>query len=457
MPLPILDELQWRGLIADMANRDELVKLLAPGAKPATVYAGFDPTADSLHLGTLIPLFILRRFQVAGHRVIAVAGGATGMIGDPSGKSSERTLLSAETLDANIAGIQGQLARLLDFESKTNSALLVNNADWTRGVGILDFLRDIGKHFSVNAMMAKDSVKSRMETGISFTEFSYSLLQAFDFLHLYEKHGCLVQAGGADQWGNITAGIDLIRRKHDAVACGLTTPLLTKSDGTKFGKTEGGAVWLSPEKTSVYKFYQFLIQVEDAQVIQLLKYFTFLPVEDIDALAAQHAATPERRDAHRKLALELTQLVHGESATADAIRASEILFGGSLEGITEKQFDMIAAEVPNVTVPTKSDLGMLDLFVKTGLCGSKGQARRDLQAGGLYLNDHRLVETSANVPMLFDKFLLLRKGKRNYALVSFEPQTVVLSSKNAASESATEEGSEEYIETEGTQDVETST
>jgi tyrosyl-tRNA synthetase len=427
MPLPILDELQWRGLIADMANRDELVNLLAPGAKPATVYAGFDPTADSLHLGTLIPLFILRRFQVAGHRVIAVAGGATGMIGDPSGKSSERTLLSAETLDANIAGIQGQLARLLDFESKTNPALLVNNADWTRGVGILDFLRDIGKHFSVNAMMAKDSVKSRMETGISFTEFSYSLLQAFDFLHLYEKHGCLVQAGGADQWGNITAGIDLIRRKHDAVACGLTTPLLTKSDGTKFGKTEGGAVWLSPEKTSVYKFYQFLIQVEDAQVIQLLKYFTFLPVEDIDALAAQHAATPERRDAHRKLALELTQLVHGESATADAIRASEILFGGSLEGITEKQFNEVIAEVPNSTEPM-SVLGqpagaLVEMLVAAKLSPSKGQARKDIELGGVYLNNVRATDAKLVVGaehLLFSKFLLLRKGKRNYALVRFE-------------------------------------
>src|SRR6201996_1098765 len=331
----IIDELQWRGLIADMANRPELEKLLAYGAKPVTLYVGFDPTADSLHLGHLLSLLILRRFQLAGHRPIAVAGGATGMIGDPSGKSAERNLLSEDILQANIAGIQGQLGKLLDFETKTNPALLLNNADWVRPISVLDFLRDVGKHFSVNAMMAKDSVKSRMETGISFTEFSYSLLQAYDFLHLYEQHGCLLQAGGADQWGNITAGIDLIRRKTEAVACGLTTPLLTKTDGTKFGKTEGGAVWLSAEKTSVYKFYQFLIQVEDAQVIQLLKYFTFLPREDIDALAAQHAATPERRDAHRKLALELTTLVHGAQAAQDAIRASEILFGGSLEGITE--------------------------------------------------------------------------------------------------------------------------
>jgi tyrosyl-tRNA synthetase len=427
MALPILEELQWRGLIADMANRDELAKLLAPGAKPVTLYVGFDPTADSLHLGHLIGLLILRRFQVAGHRPIAVAGGATGMIGDPSGKSAERNLLSAEVLKANIAGIQGQLARLLDFESKTNPALLVNNADWTRSVGILDFLRDIGKHFSVNVMMARDSVKARMETGISFTEFSYSLLQAFDFLHLYEKHGCLVQAGGADQWGNITAGIDLIRRKHDGVACGLTTPLLTKSDGTKFGKTEGGAVWLSPEKTSVYKFYQFLIQVEDAQVVQLLKYFTFLPQEEIDALAAQHAATPERRDAHRKLALELTRLVHGESATADAVRASEILFGGSLYGITEKQFDEVIAEVPSVTL-SKQILGqpagaLVEMLVAARLSPSKGQARKDIELGGVYVNnvratDAKLVLGAEN--LLFGKFVLLRKGKRNYALVRFE-------------------------------------
>jgi tyrosyl-tRNA synthetase len=423
----ILDELQWRGLVADMANRPELEKLLAPGAKPATVYAGFDPTADSLHLGTLIPLFILRRFQLAGHRVIAVAGGATGMIGDPSGKSAERTLLSAETLDANIAGIQGQLARLLDFESKTNPALLVNNADWTRGVSVLDFLRDIGKHFSVNVMMARDSVKNRMETGISFTEFSYSLLQAFDFLHLFEKHGCLLQCGGADQWGNITAGIDLIRRKHDAVACGLTTPLLTKTDGTKFGKTEGGAVWLSAEKTSVYKFYQFLIQVEDAQVIQLLKYFTFLPKEEIEALAVQHAAAPERREAHRRLALELTSLVHGSSSANDAKVASEILFGGPLDYVTESQFNEVIAEVPSITL-SKQILGqpaaaLIDVLVASGLCPSKGQARKDIQANGIYLNNVRYTNVGYLLDgdhLLFGRFVLLRKGKKNYALVRFE-------------------------------------
>jgi tyrosyl-tRNA synthetase len=425
--MPILQELQWRGLVADMANREELERLLAPGAAPVTLYVGFDPTADSLHLGHLIGLLILRRFQIAGHRPIAVAGGATGMIGDPSGKSAERNLLSGDVLAANIAGIQDQLRRLLDFDSTTNPALLLNNADWVQPIGVLDFLRDIGKHFSVNAMMAKDSVKLRMETGISFTEFSYSLLQAYDFLHLHEKHGCILQAGGADQWGNITAGIDLIRRKHEKVACGLTTPLLTKSDGTKFGKTEGGAIWLSPEKTSVYRFYQFLVQVEDAQVVQLLKYFTFLPMEDIDALAAQHAATPERREAHRKLAFELTTLVHGEQATQDAIRASEILFGGSLEGITEAQFGEVIAEVPN-SDQLRANLGqptaaLPDLLMAAGLSPSKSQARKDVEAGGVYVNNVRATDAKLVLGaehLLFGTYVLLRKGKRNYALLRFQ-------------------------------------
>jgi tyrosyl-tRNA synthetase len=425
----ILQELQWRGLISDMANREELERLLAPGAAPITLYVGFDPTADSLHLGHLIGLLILRRFQQAGHRPIALAGGATGMIGDPSGKSAERNLLSAEILQSNIEGIQGQLSRLLDFESKTNPALLVNNVDWVRPISVLDFLRDVGKHFSVNAMMAKDSVKSRMEgtSGISFTEFSYSLLQAYDFLHLHEKYGCILQGGGADQWGNITAGIDLIRRKHDVTACGLTTPLLTKTDGTKFGKTEGGAVWLSPAKTSVYRFYQFLVQVEDAQVISLLKFFTFLPQEDIAALEVQHAATPERRDAQKKLALELTKLVHGDSATADAVRASEILFGGSLEGITESQFDEVIAEVPNSTL-SRSVLGqptgaLIDILIAVGLSPSKGQARKDIEAGGINVNNVRATDIKLILGpehLLFNKFVLLRKGKRNYALARFE-------------------------------------
>ena len=425
-PSSILPDLQWRGLIADMANREELERMLAPNTAPVTLYAGFDPTADSLHLGHLIGLLILRRFQQAGHRPISVAGGATGMIGDPSGKSAERNLLSAEALEANIAGIQGQLSRLLDFGNRTNPALLLNNADWVRPIGVLDFLRDIGKHFTVNAMMAKDSVRSRMQSdsGISFTEFSYSLLQAYDFLHLHEKHGCLLQTGGADQWGNITSGIDLIRRKHEKIACGLTTPLLTKADGAKFGKTEGGAVWLSPQKTSVYRFYQFLIQVEDAQVVQLLRYFTFLSREEIAELETQHAAAPERREAHKKLALELTRLVHGETAAADAVRASEIHFGGSLEGITEAQFNEVIAEVPNSTF-SRSQLGqpLVEVLMAAGLSPSKSQARKDIEAGGVYVNNVRVADAKLVIGpghLLFGKFVLLRKGKRNYALVRFE-------------------------------------
>jgi tyrosyl-tRNA synthetase len=423
---PILQELEWRGLVADLANREELQRLLAPGAAPVTLYVGFDPTADSLHLGHLIGLLILRRFQLAGHRPIALAGGATGMIGDPSGKSAERNILSRETIEANIECIQGQLLQLLDFQSLQNPAQLVNNADWVQPLSVLDFLREIGKHFSVNAMMAKDSVKLRMETGISFTEFSYSLLQAFDFLHLYETHGCVLQAGGADQWGNITAGIDLIRRKHEKIACGLTTPLLTKTDGTKFGKTEGGAIWLSPAKTSVYRFYQFLIQVEDAQVVQLLKYFTFLTREEIEALAAEHAAAPERRAAHRKLALELTTLVHGATAAQDAVRASEILFGGSLEGITESQFGEVIAEVPNSDQPRaslgQSAAALVDLLVATKLSPSKSQARKDVEAGGVYVNNVRAADAKLVLGaehLLFGTYVLLRKGKRNYALLRF--------------------------------------
>ena len=426
---PILPELQWRGLVADMANRDELEKLLAPGAAPVTVYVGFDPTSSSLQLGNLIGLVILRRFQLAGHKPIILAGGATGMIGDPGGKSAERNLLSKETIDANIAGIMGQLTHLLDFNCAENPAVLVNNADWMAPMSVLDFLRDVGKHFTVNAMVAKDSVRSRMESdsGISFTEFSYSLLQAYDFLHLHQKYGCQLQGGGADQWGNIVAGTDLIRRKTGAAACGLTWPLITKADGTKFGKTEGGAIWLAPERTSVYRFYQFLIQVVDSEVIKLLKFFTFLSQEETTVLEVAHAAAPERREAAKKLALELTTLVHGEAATNDAIRASEILFGGSLEGITEKQFNEVIAEVPNVTL-SKSVLGqpegaLIDILIAAKLCPSKGQARKDIEANGINVNNVRATDIKLVLNtehLLFGQFVLLRKGKKNYALVRFE-------------------------------------
>jgi tyrosyl-tRNA synthetase len=422
----IYDELQWRGLVADCTDVPELTKRLATA--PLALYCGFDPTADSLHAGNLVPLLALRRFQLAGHQPIAVAGGATGLIGDPSGKTAERQLLTREALQHNIARLKGQLARLLDFDAPANPARLVDNADWTAGVTYLDFLRDIGKHFSVNVMMAKESVRARMEdreVGISYTEFSYMLLQAFDFYVLCRDSGCELQIGGSDQWGNITAGIDLIRRKLGRPAFGLTLPLLTNADGTKFGKTEAGAVWLAPERTSVYRFYQFWIRTDDRDVIRYLKYFTFLSREEIAALEAQHKAKPEARAAHKALAQAVTDLVHGPSATTEAVRASEILFGGGLDGISEATFNEIVGEVPSKEIERArldgASLPLVELLVHAGLCPSKGQARKDIEGGGIYVSNVREASPQRTVgssDLLFGKHLLLRKGKKNYVVVT---------------------------------------
>src|SRR5882762_7845405 len=332
----ILEELQWRGLVADSTDAEALAKRISDG--PITVYAGFDPTADSLHVGSMVPLLALRRFQLAGHHPIPLAGGATGSIGDPSGKAQERQLLTPEALSANVAGIKEQLKRLLDFETKTNPARLLDNISWTQSVSFLEFLRDIGKHFTVNQMVAKESIRARMEdreVGISYTEFSYMLLQAFDFYVLCRDQSCELQIGGSDQWGNLTAGMDLCRKKLGRSVFGLTLPLITKADGTKFGKTEAGTVWLDPKRTSVYRFYQFWIQTDDRDAIRYLKYFTFLTQDEIAALEKQHAENPGARAAHKALAKAVTELVHGPSATAEAMRASEILFGGELQGVTE--------------------------------------------------------------------------------------------------------------------------
>ena len=397
------------------------------GKDKLTLYCGFDPTADSLHVGNLVPLLCLRRFQNFGHNPIAVAGGATGMIGDPSGKSAERQLLTKELLDHNIASQKEQLARLLDFETTENPARLLDNASWTAGVSFLEFLRDIGKHFTVNMMVSKESVRARMEdreVGISYTEFSYMLLQAFDFYHLCKEQDCELQIGGSDQWGNITAGIELCRKKLGRHAYGLTVPLITKADGTKFGKTETGTIWLDPAKTSVYRFYQFWIRTDDRDVVRYLRYFTFLDQDAIGELEKQHEENPGARAAHKALALEMTNLIHGEEATREAIRASEILFGGGLDGIKESTFEDIIGEVPTAKLPV-SDLsgegkGTLDLLAESGLCQSKGQARKDVQGGGIYVNNIRLEDATSNISMnqvLFGKYLLLRKGKRNYLVV----------------------------------------
>src|ERR1051326_768276 len=390
----ILQELQWRGLVADCTDPQELPKRLLAG--PVTLYAGFDPTADSLHVGNLVPLLALRRFQMFGHHPIAVAGGATGLIGDPSGKSAERNLLTRESLQANIDAVKKQLSALLDFNAAQNPARLVDNASWTAPVSFLDFLRDIGKHFSVNMMVAKESVRARMEdreSGISYTEFSYMLLQAFDFFELRKQYNCELQIGGSDQWGNITAGMDLCRKKIGAHVFGLTLPLITNADGSKFGKTVAGAVWLDPKKTSVYRFYQFWIRTDDRDVIKMLKYFTFLTREEIADLERQHTEKPEARIAHKALAKAVTDLIHGPQATAEAIRASEILFGGELTGISEATFNDIVGEVPTKPIERVKLEGagspLVELLAFSGLCPSKGQARKDIEGGGININNVR--------------------------------------------------------------------
>lgn len=421
----IYDELEWRGLLADCTDKLELTKRLA---QPITLYCGFDPTADSLHVGNLVPLLALRRFQLLGHHPIALAGGATGSIGDPSGKTAERQLLTPEILDRNIASVKEQLKRLLDFETKTNPARLLDNASWTAGISFLDFLRDIGKHFSVNQMIAKESVRARMEdreVGISFTEFSYMLLQAFDFYVLCRDANCELQIGGSDQWGNITAGIELTRKKLSKTVFGLTLPLITNADGTKFGKTEAGATWLDAKRTSVYKFYQFWINTDDRDVVRYLKYFTFQSREEIDGLEKAHLENPGARIAHKTLAKAATDLIHGENATAEAMRASEILFGGGLEGIAETTFNEIIGEVPTKQIEKSKLAGeefpLVELLVHAGLSPSKGQARKDIEGGGVNINNVRETNFQRAVTtndLLFGKHILLRKGKKNYVVVT---------------------------------------
>jgi tyrosyl-tRNA synthetase len=425
--MTIIDELSWRGLLADCTDLPALTQRLAAG--PATLYWGCDPSSDSLHVGSLVGQLALRRFQLHGHHPIALAGGATGMIGDPSGKSAERNLLSRSQLDHNIAGIKAQLARILDFDSKVNPARMVDNASWTAGLGYLDFLRDIGKHFPINIMVAKDSVRSRMEGqgGISYTEFSYMLLQAHDFYHLRRTLDCELQIGGSDQWGNITAGTDLIRRALGSPSWGLTFPLITKPDGSKFGKTEDGTVWLDPKKTSPYRFYQFFVNTEDAMVPSYLKKFTLLAAGDIAALETSHLANPGAREAHKALAREVTAIVHGKTECDAAVRASEIMFGGGLDGITEALFSDVAGEIPTRALE-RSRIGgpgspLTDLLVHSGLCPSKGQARKDIEGGGIYLNNVRVAEAGRSVSagdLLFGRYILLRKGKRTYSLLRAE-------------------------------------
>ena len=423
--MSIIEELKWRGLVADCTDPVELTRRISA---PITLYCGFDPTADSLHVGNLVPLLALRRFQLLGHHPIAVAGGATGSIGDPSGKTAERQLLTKEVLDHNIASVKVQLARLLDFETRQNPARLVDNASWTAGISYLDFLRDIGKHFSVNQMVAKESVRARMEdreVGISYTEFSYMLLQAFDFMALCRDMNCELQIGGSDQWGNITAGIELARKRLGRHVFGLTLPLITNADGSKFGKTVAGAIWLDPKRTSVYKFYQFWINVDDRDVIRYLQYFTFLSPAEIGSLGKQHGDNPGPRVAHKALAKAVTDLIHGPGATAEAVRASEILFGGELKDIAESTFNEIIGEVPTREIEKVrldgAGIPLVELLVHADLSQSKGQARKDIEGGGVNINNLReisAVRAVTSADLLFGQHLLLRKGKKNYVVVT---------------------------------------
>jgi tyrosyl-tRNA synthetase len=425
MPGNIVQELRWRGLLQQMTD-ESLEKRLQ--AETFSLYCGFDPTADSLAAHHLISLFNLARFQKMGHRPIALVGGGTGFIGDPSGRSEERQLLTRDQLEANVAGQRAQMERFLDFSPGATQARLMNNADWLCKLNMIDFLRDVGKHFTVNVMLEKESVRARLEDrtqGISYTEFSYMLLQAFDFYVLCRDNNCELQIGGSDQWGNITAGIDLCRKKLGRSVFGLTLPLITKADGTKFGKTEAGTVWLDRERTSVYRFYQFWIQMDDRDVICYLKYFTFLTQDEIARLEKQHAENPGARAAHTALAKAVTEMVHGATATAEAIRASEILFGGDLAGISESTFNEIVGEVPTKEIDKTQLEGagkpLVEMVVHSGLSPSKGQARKDIEGGGVYINNKRegnIQRSVTSYDLLFGKHLLLRKGKRNYVVVT---------------------------------------
>lgn len=421
----ILDELRQRHLIHDTTDEAALRAHL-DSAAPVTFYVGFDPTSDSLHVGHLLPIITMARLQRAGHRPVILVGGATGMIGDPSGKSAERQLLDEGVLERNVAGIRGQLRAMLDLDDPRLGALTRNNADWLSGLTLVSFLRDVGKHFSVNAMIARESVKMRLENreqGISYTEFSYQLLQAYDFLHLHRTDGVTLQVGGSDQWGNITAGTDLIRRLTGHTVHGLTVPLLTTSAGTKFGKTEAGTVWLDPRRTSPYQFYQFWLRTEDADVIRLLRFFTFMPLAEIAALEATHREKPELRAAHTRLAEEMTRLFHGEEGLESARRGTRVFFGGDLAGVGADELAGIFADVPSYTL-SRAGLGdglpLPDLCALSGFAKSKGEARRLLEAGGISVNQVKVTgkeRTITAADFLFGRHLVLRAGKRNYHLV----------------------------------------
>jgi len=422
----ILEELDWRGLVHQSTDPAGIKSMLE---KPSTVYAGFDPTSDSLHVGSLLPLTLLRRFQLAGHRPIALVGGATGMVGDPSGKSEERNLLDKETLQKNVAGIEKQMRRFLDFTGP-NAAIVVNNFDWMEGFSFLNFLRDVGKNFPVNVMLSKDSVKSRIErsdVGLSYTEFSYMLLQAYDFAYLSQSHGCSLQIGGSDQWGNITAGIDLGRRMHANQLYGMTCPLLLTSDGRKMGKTEKGAVYLSAERTSPYTFFQYFLNVADADVLNTLKFLSDVDRATYAELEISVRDRPSDRQAQKVLAESLTKMVHGDEGWEAAKAASEVLFGAEIQNLSDADLTSIFEDVPSKQLPRQSlaapGMSVIDALVNAGLSQSKGEAKRLLEGGGIYVNNRRVEASDRKLlesDLASESVMVLRSGKKKYALLRFE-------------------------------------
>lgn len=427
----VLSDLQARGLIAQLTAEEAFVEHLAAG--PRTVYSGFDPTADSLHIGSLVPLLALRRFQLAGHKPIVLVGGATGLIGDPSFKAEERKLNSPEVVAGWVEKLQAQTSRFVDFDQSANSAVVVNNLDWTQNVSMLDFLRDIGKHFSVNSMIQKESVKQRLDregAGISFTEFTYMMLQSFDFAELYQRHGCTIQIGGSDQWGNITGGIDLTRRMHQAQVFGATLPLVTKADGTKFGKTESGTIWLDASKTSPYAFYQFWLNTADADVYKFLKYFTFLGVDDIDRIERADAEAQGRKSAQGVLAKAVTELVHGADGLAAAMRISEAMFSGDIHSLTESDLAQLQLDgLPSAVLEPQylsSEAPLTNLFVGAGLAKNGKQVKDALSRNAVLVNGEQTGweqnmaagEVFAADRALFGKYYIVRLGKKSYGILT---------------------------------------
>ncbi|ETI66368.1 tyrosine--tRNA ligase [Neobacillus vireti] len=417
--MDLLQDLAWRGIIYQQSDAEGLKELL--DTEKISLYCGADPTADSLHIGHLVPFLTLRRFQQHGHRPIVLVGGATGLIGDPSGKSEERNLQTLEKVQENVAGIQKQLAAIFEFEGE-NGATMVNNYDWAGSMDIVTFLRDIGKHIGVNYMLAKDTIASRLETGISFTEFTYTILQAMDFNHLYQHHNCKLQIGGSDQWGNITSGLELIRKMQPegAKAYALTIPLVTKADGTKFGKTEGGAVWLDPEKTTPYEFYQFWINTADADVIKYLKFFTFLSHEEIEKLETAVAEEPHLRKAQKALAEEMTRLIHGEDSLEQAIKISQALFSGNVKELTAAEIEQGFKDVP--AYESADEENLVDLLVAAKISPSKRQAREDITNGAVAVNGEKVTDTNYSLvetDKIEGKFTIIRRGKKKYTLIKY--------------------------------------